>query len=51
MSEHNPVEITGNIIVHHTERKQAEVIYADWFNKEWVDLFPEFSRWPGQEAA
>lgn len=26
MSDHNPVEITGNIIVHHPIKKQAEVI-------------------------
>jgi hypothetical protein len=44
MSNHNAVEITGNIIVHHPERKQAEVIYTDWFNKEWetVRLVQEF---------
>jgi len=34
VSNHNPVEICGNIIVHHPERKQAEVIYADWFKTE-----------------
>ena len=26
MSNHNTVEITGNIIVHHPSKKQAEVI-------------------------
>jgi hypothetical protein len=34
---HSPVEITGNIIVHHPV--EAEVIqYQPWFAKEWEQI-------------
>lgn len=36
---HQPVEITGNLVVHHPPKEQAEetdrIEYVDWFNDEW----------------
>ena len=43
MSAHNPVEVTGNIIVHHPTRPVFEVTYADVFN-----LSPSARTWCGR---
>jgi len=32
MNAHNPVEVTGNIIVHHPTRPAREVTFADVIN-------------------
>lgn len=44
MSNHNPVEWTGNIQVFHPVKAEPVAVYADWFNKDFEEAAQRFAR-------